>query len=184
MNSKKCFRWCRHLFPLGGLLLGLLSVVQSASAQAVHGAILASVMDTTGAMVPGATVILTDTDKGVVRTTTSNAIGEYHFLDADAGHYNVEVEAHGFEKWSTTGLQLNTLQTLRVDAKLIVGSASQTVQVSGENTGVIQTETPTITTTFNSDDVLNLPTNFRASSAGTSVLGAMSAMPGVQADQG
>ncbi len=118
-------------------------------------------------MVPGATVILTDTDKGVVRTTTSSAIGAYQFLDADADHYNVEVEAQGFEKWSTTRLQLNTLQTLRVDAKLIVGSALETVQVSGENTGVIQTETPTITTTVNSDDIVNLPTTFRASAAGT-----------------
>ena len=59
-----------------------------------------------------------------------------------------------------------------------------TVNISGENTGVIQTETPTITTTFTSDDLVSLPTNLRASSAGTSILGAMSAMPGVQADQG
>ncbi|HEY6849843.1 MAG TPA: TonB-dependent receptor [Terracidiphilus sp.] len=165
-------------------MLGLLSVVRPAPAQAVHGAIVGSVMDTTGAVVPGATVTLTDTDKGVVRTTTSSAIGEYQFLDANADHYNVEVEAQGFEKWSTTGLQLNTLQTLRVDAKLVVGSVSGTIKVAGENTGVIESETPTITTTFNSDDVVNLPTNFRASSSGTSILGAMSAMPGVQADQG
>jgi hypothetical protein len=175
---------CRDAFPLGVLLLGLLSVVRPASAQAVHGAIVGSVMDTTGAVVPGATVTLTDTDKGVVRTTTSSAIGEYQFLDANADHYNVEVEAQGFENWSTTGLQLNTLQTLRVDAKLVVGSVSGTIKVAGENTGVIESETPTITTTFNSDDVVNLPTNFRASSSGTSILGAMSAMPGVQADQG
>lgn len=165
-------------------MLVLLSVAGPASAQAVHGAIVGSVMDTTGAVVPGATVILTDTDKGVVRTTISSAVGAYQFLDADADHYNLEVEAHGFEKWTTTGLQLSTLQTLRVDAKLVIGSASTTVNVAGENTGVIQTETPTITTTFNSDDVVNLPTNFRASSSGTSILATMSAMPGVQADQG
>jgi hypothetical protein len=180
---KKLIR-CRDVFPLGVLLLGLVLVVPPAPAQAVHGAIVGSVMDTTGAVVPGATVTLTDTDKGVVRTTTSSAIGEYQFLDANADHYNVEVEAQGFEKWSTTGLQLNTLQTLRVDAKLVVGSVSGTIKVAGENTGVIESETPTITTTFNSDDVVNLPTNFRASSSGTSILGAMSAMPGVQADQG
>jgi hypothetical protein len=184
MTINKCFRSCRHLFRFGGLLLVLLLVVRQASAQAVHGAIVGSVMDTTGAVVPGAAVILTDTDKGVVRKTTSSAIGEYHFLDADADHYNLEVQARGFEKWSSTGLRLNTLQTLRVDAKLVIGSASTTVNVAGENTGVIQTETPTITTTFTSDDVLNLPTNFRASAAGTSILGSMSAMPGVQADQG
>ena len=173
-----------YIFPLAGLLLAVLQVVPPAGGQAVHGAIIGSVMDTTGAVVPGATVILTDTDKGVVRTTIASAIGEYQFLDADADHYNVEVDARGFEKWNTTKLQLNTLQILRVDAKLVIGSASEIVNVSGENTGVIQTETPTITTTFNSDDVLDLPTNFRASSSGTSVVGAMSAMPGVQADQG
>jgi len=174
----------REVFAVGVLLLGLLSVVRPAPGQAVHGAIVGSVMDSTGAVVPGATVTLTDTDKGVVRTTTSSAIGEYQFLDANADHYGVEVEAQGFEKWSTTGLQLNTLQILRVDAKLVVGSVSGTIKVAGENTGVIESETPTITTTFNSDDVVNLPTNFRASSSGTSILGAMSAMPGVQADQG
>ena len=184
MQRYKQLLRCRDVFPLGVLLLGLLSLVRPAAAQAVHGAIVGSVMDTTGAVVPGATVTLTDTDKGVVRTTTSSAIGEYQFLDANADHYNVEVEAQGFEKWSTTGLQLNTLQTLRVDAKLVVGSVSGTIKVAGENTGVIESETPTITTTFNSDDVVNLPTNFRASSSGTSILGAMSAMPGVQADQG
>jgi hypothetical protein len=180
---KKLIR-CRDVFSLGVLLLGLHLVVPPALAQAVHGAIVGSVMDTTGAVVPGATLTLTDTDKGVVRTTTSSAIGEYQFLDANADHYNVEVEAPGFEKWTTTGLRLNTLQTLRVDAKLVIGSVSGTIKVAGENTGVIESETPTITTTFNSDDVVNLPTNFRASSSGTSILGAMSAMPGVQADQG
>ena len=184
MKISKSLRRCSRLFPLAGLLLGLLSVVLPANPQSIHGAIIGSVRDATGAAVPGATVTLTDTDKGTVRTAVSSAIGDYQFLDAQADHYKVEVTAHGFEKWSTTGLQLGTLQTLRVDAKLVVGSASATVQVSGENAGVIETETPTITTTFNSNDVLNLPTNFRASSAGTSILGAMSAMPGVQADQG
>ena len=183
MDSNKCFRWRTHLFTLV-LLPGLVSASQLASAQAVHGSIVGSVMDTSGAVVPGATVILTDTDKGTVRTTTTSAVGEYHFLDADTDHYSVEVQAQGFEKWTTTKLQLSTLQTLRVDAKLVIGSASTTVNISGENTGVIQTETPTITTTFTSDDLVSLPTNFRASSAGTSILGAMSAMPGVQADQG
>ncbi|WP_446743564.1 TonB-dependent receptor [Silvibacterium acidisoli] len=161
-----------------------MSVVFPAAAQAVHGAIVGTVTDGNGAVVPGASVTLTDTDKGVVRTTTSSGVGDYQFLDADADHYMVVVEAKGFEKWSTTGLQLATLQTLRVDAKLVVGSAQVTVNVAGENTGAIQTETPAITTTFNYNDVIDLPTNFRASAAGTSVLGAMSAMPGVQADQG
>ncbi len=184
MKSKKSSKWCVHLVPIGGLSLVLLGMVHRAPAQGVHGAVVGSIVDTSGAVVPGATVILTDTDKGTVRTTTSGSVGEYQFLDADADHYDVEVDAQGFEKWTTTRLQLNTLQTLRVDAKLTIGSAASTVSVSGENTGVIQTETPTITTTFNSDDILYLPTNFRASSAGTSVLGAMSAMPGVQADQG
>jgi len=57
------------LFPLATLLLALLSVVSPANAQSVHGAIIGSVTDTTGAVVPGATIILTDTDKGVVRKT-------------------------------------------------------------------------------------------------------------------
>lgn len=175
---------CRSVFPLAGLLLGLLSVVLPTTAQTVHGTIIGFVTDSTGAVVPGATVSLTDTDKSVVRTTTTDATGDYQFLDAQPDHYKVEVDARGFAKWSTSGLLLNTLQILRVDVKLVIGHTSETVHVSGENTGVIETESANITTTFNSQDLLDLPTNFRASSSGTSVLGAEAAMAGVQADSG
>jgi hypothetical protein len=184
MKISKNLMRCKSVFPVGVLLLSLLSVVLPANAQSVHGAIIGSVTDATGAVVPGATVILTDTDKGVVRTTTTSAISDYRFLDAQADHYKVEVDAPGFKKWSMTGIQLDPQQTLRVDVKLLIGSALETVIVLGENTGVIETEAANISTTFNSADVLYLPTNFRASSSGTSVLGAMAAMPGVQADQG
>jgi hypothetical protein len=184
MKIRKMSMRYRNIVLLAGLVLGLLTVGRPAAAQIVHGTIVGSVSDTTGAMVPGATVTLTDTDRGVVRITTTSPTGDYQFLDAQPDHYKVDVQAHGFKEWSATGLQLSTLQSLRVDVKLTIGHASETVHVSGENTGVIDTESANITTTFNSQDLLDLPTNFRASSSGTSVLGAEAAMPGVQADQG
>ena len=57
---------------------------------AIHpGRLVGSVKDPGGAVVPGATVTLTNTDEGTSRTTTSNAVGDYRFLDAKAGHYSV-----------------------------------------------------------------------------------------------
>jgi hypothetical protein len=60
-----------------------------------------SVKDASGAVVSGATVTLTNTDEGAVRTTKSNGVGDYRFLDVKAGHYSVEVAAPGFEKWAS-----------------------------------------------------------------------------------
>jgi len=101
-----------HLFceklhrPLPGIL-GLILVFALAGshghAQATQGAVIGSVKDAAGAVIPNATVTLTYAEEGTVRTNKSNNVGDYRFLDAKAGHYTVDVEAPGFEKWSATG---------------------------------------------------------------------------------
>ena len=82
---------------LGMLLLFVLTIAPS-YAQSTQGAILGSVKDPAGALISGAAVTLTNTDEGVSRTTTSNASGDYQFLDAKAAHYTVTITATGFEK--------------------------------------------------------------------------------------
>ena len=84
--------------------LGLLLVLASTqvSAQSTQGSIIGSVKDTVGAVIPGATVTLTNIDEGAVRSTKSNGVGDYRFQDVKAGHYSVVVEAPSFEKWEVT----------------------------------------------------------------------------------
>ena len=166
--------------------LGLLLVLACTQgrAQSTQGSIIGSVKDTAGAVIPNATVTLTNTNEGTVRTTTSNGVGDYHFEDVKAGHYSVEVSAPSFEKWQLTGAVLEVRQELRLDAKLAVGSVQQEVQVTGDMVSAIETDSPTISGTFTEDDANSLPVNTRASFSGTSAANIFSALPGVQADNG
>ncbi len=167
-----------------GLMLALLIAILPAHSQSIQGSILGSVKDSSGAIVPGAQVTLTNMQEGTVRNTTTNSAGDYQFLNAKASQYALRVVASGFEDWATSGVQLTARQQLRIDASLAVGSAQQTVTVSGDSASAIETETPKISAVYNADDLLDLPTNFRASASGTSVVNAIGSMPGVQTHQG
>jgi hypothetical protein len=151
-------------------------------AQSTQGSIVGTVKDNAGALVPGAPITLTNSGEGAVRTTTSNAQGEYSFVDVKAGTYSMEIAPAGFEKWSVTGAVLNTQQQLRMDATLTVGSVDQVVHVSGESVAAIDTDSPSISAVFSSTDVSNLPVNTRASAAGTSAYNLVGSLAGVQAD--
>ncbi len=165
-----------------GLLLMLAVACTPGLAQSTQGSVVGSVKDAGGAVVPGAIVTLTNTAEGTVRITKSNGVGDYRFLDVKAGHYAVEVAAPGFQKWSASGVTLTVRQELRVDVQLAVGEVQQSVQVTGDSVSAIQTDSPTISGTFSSDDATNLPVNTRASFSGTSAAAIFGSLPGVQDD--
>ena len=177
-----CLRIWRHPLAVLGLVLGLALACGQAGAQATQGTVVGSVKDPGGAVVPNAAVTLTNTAEGTVRTASTNAVGDYRFLDVKAGDYSITVAAPGFEKWNATGIALAVRQELRVDAKLSVGTVQTEVQVSENAASAIQTDSPTISGTFTTDDTNNLPVNTRASFSGTSAAAIFGALPGVQAD--
>jgi hypothetical protein len=154
------------------------------SGQTTEGAILGQITDATGAIVPSATVVLTNMDEGVTRTTVSSANGSYQFLDVKSSHYSIQVSAPGFEKWTARGVELTARQQLREDVSLTVGSATTEVTVSGDLQSSIDTDTATISASLNSTEVENLPINSRAGSGGTSIFSIVGTMPGVQSDPG
>jgi hypothetical protein len=166
------------------VLLALMMTGPALWAQSTQGSILGSVKDSAGAVVPGATVTLTNADAGVVRTTKTNGSGDYQFLDAVAARYDIEVSAAGFDSWKLSGAQLASRQQLRIDVPLTIGSVQQSIQVSGDNASAIETESPSINAVYSADDAINLPTNSRAGASGTSGLSLIGTLPGVQTDQG
>jgi hypothetical protein len=151
-------------------------------AQATQGALIGSVKDAGGAVIPNAMVTLTSADEGTVRTSKSNNVGDYRFLDVKPGHYSIDVEAPGFDKFSIAGVTLTVRQELRIDATLAVGAVQQSVQVTGDNVSAIETDSPTISGTFTTDDADSLPVNTRASFSGTTPAAIFDALPGVQGD--
>src|SRR5579863_1678910 len=96
----------------------------------VTGSISGTVLDSSGAVVPGASVIAINTQTGIRNSTETNADGFYSFPALPAGHYDVGITARGFREYRQTGLVLDVNTAIRVDATLRVGTATQQVEVS------------------------------------------------------
>src|ERR1700728_323745 len=96
----------------------------------ITSSIVGTVSDPQSAVVEGATVTLTNVDTGVRWTKTTTASGDYQFPNLIAGQYKVEVVRSGFTHAVSTGIALQNGVTQRVDVRLKVGRATETVQVS------------------------------------------------------
>jgi hypothetical protein len=110
-------------------LLGLVSV--PALAQEFRGAVTGTVTDLSGAIVPNAKVVLTDTATGVKSTTSTNALGNYTVDLLPIDPYDIRVETTGFEV-SVSHIGLHTGERLQVDVQLHPGHEVQTVTVTTE----------------------------------------------------
>ena len=131
-------------------------------AQSTFGTILGTVKDASGSVVPNATVKITNVDENTVRTVQANSNGDYEAVNSKPGRYKVEVSVSGFQTFVASEVLLVARQTLRVDATLTTGQVTARVEVTA-NAGVITTETQTISSAFESQKILNLPANYRAS---------------------
>ena len=96
----------------------------------ITSSIVGTVSDPQSAVVEGATVTLTNVDTGVRWTKTTTASGDYQFPNLIAGQYKVEVVRPGFTHAVSTGIALQNGVTQRVNVRLNVGRATETVQVS------------------------------------------------------
>lgn len=101
-------------------------------AQEFRGTISGTVTDSAGALIPGATITVTENSTGTVNHTTSDSAGEYTVPFLLPGTYTIEVDAAGFAKYQRTGVTLESQQHLVLPLELKVGSASQSVVVTGE----------------------------------------------------
>jgi hypothetical protein len=124
------------LIAVLALALGLLCA--RVHAQAIYGSINGTVLDPSGAAVVGARVTVTDVNKGTQRVQTSNTTGAYYVQNLIPDPYTVQVEAAGFTIAKSTVLTVVADSTIVFDVRLIVGSSTQTVQVT--------TEAPQLTT--------------------------------------
>ncbi len=99
--------------------------------QAVNATIVGSITDSSGAVVAGAKVTITETNTGNVHVLTANESGTYTLPDIPAGTYSVAVEHPGFKREQRGGVDVLTNSTTRVDLQLQPGSASETIEVTG-----------------------------------------------------
>jgi Carboxypeptidase regulatory-like domain len=148
------------LFAL--LVCALLVVVPKLGAQTVSGSISGVVTDPSGAAVPSASVTLRNAATGAVMKTSSNSSGAYGFPEVPVGtNYSVTVEAKGFRTYVQSGITLLINQALRVDAKLVIGSEQQSIEVSAQAVQVA-TENTSMGDVIESNKMLSLPLNGRS----------------------
>ena len=114
------------------------------------------VQDSTGSVVPGASVVLKNVATGVTNETVSNATGNFAVASLDAGTYEATVSLTGFKTFKVDKIVLTPGDTANITAKLEVGQAEETITVSAKSE-LIDTTSTTVSSTISSDQIQNLP---------------------------
>ncbi|HEV2103292.1 MAG TPA: carboxypeptidase-like regulatory domain-containing protein [Candidatus Acidoferrum sp.] len=128
------------------------------------GTIMGVVTDNTNAVVPGATVTITEAGTGASRTTTTNEVGRYIFASVQPGSYDLKVSQQGFVTTVVPSLVVQVGLQVTENAKLQVGAVSTTVTVT-ENPGAeLQTLDATVGATLSGAMIINLPNQSRDAS--------------------
>jgi hypothetical protein len=142
------------------VILACLLAVVNAEAQTVSGQITGVIKDSSGAVLPGATVTAKNAATGFTRTILTNESGVYVMPSIPIGKYDVTAELAGFQTQIRTAVTLDVDDNMRVDFTLSVGQTSESVTVTGELTA-IQTESAAVATAVNNRTVLETPLNGR-----------------------
>ena len=147
-----------------GVRIGLVCLVLAFSistfAQTTTGRILGTVSDQTGAGVAGATVVVTDVQRGNARTVSTDTSGGYAVPDLQPGAYKVRAEAKGFKVVERVNIVVEVDQDLRVDISLPTGQVSETVVVTDE-VPLLDTTNATLGGTLSNVEINDLPLNGR-----------------------
>src|SRR5260370_14173302 len=138
--------------------LGLLPV--SLPGQTVSTEILGLVTDSTGAVIPSATIKVLRPATGDLRTATTNETGNYVFPLLEIGEYQVTCAAAGFKTEVVRNVIVALQQKVRIDFHLQVGEQSETVEVRA-TTPLLRTEDATLGSVIESKRVVELPLNGR-----------------------
>ncbi|MBI2819350.1 MAG: TonB-dependent receptor, partial [Acidobacteria bacterium] len=144
----------------GVLLLGYL--VQGALTQTVTGTILGTVKDTSGALVPDASVEIRNTETGATRVVQTDERGAYRALRLSPGNYQVQVSKPGFKVQLRTGITLSVAQEATIDVTLEVGEVTETVTVSAEAPLVETAGSATVSGLVTNEGIQDLPLNGRS----------------------
>src|SRR5712664_1130253 len=167
------------------LLLALSSLlfVSSAivNAQVTTADLVGTIKDSSGAVVPGVTVALTNETTGVSRSATTSDGGTYIFTSLQPGRYTLTAEIAGLRKVDRTGVELQVNQRAQIDLDLEIGLVSESVRIEG-TAPLLETQSSVLGSVIAEKQVQDLPLNGRnfvqLATLSTGVSGAGSGMRG------
>jgi hypothetical protein len=146
---------------LAGLILAFFIFAGVVSAQTTTGSISGTVTDTTGSVVPNATITVTNVQTSISENAQSNGSGNYVFPALPAGDYTLSARATGFGTVNQSGLHLDVSQDLTSNVQLALGQVTQSVSVSA-SAALIELRESQLSTTIDQRQITDLPLNGRA----------------------
>ncbi len=142
-------------------ILAFVFIAAFAAGQSIRATLTGTVTDPTGAILPHANIVITDTQTGAKTVVTSSSAGVYTAPSLLPGKYEVTATLHGFKKYVHTGLVLKTEQTVTENIVMQVGTVSETVTVRA-GTPLIDMANANSGQTLTADQAEELPSNGRA----------------------
>ncbi|MCI0626194.1 MAG: TonB-dependent receptor, partial [Acidobacteria bacterium] len=155
------------------LLLAAVSgvVLANAAGQEITGSISGVVADSSGALIPGVKVTVTNTETNVSKSVVTGASGAYRVPFLFFGTYRVTAERDGFKASRMGNVTLSTSEDVRADLTLTVGEVTEVVEVSGTAIA-LKTEEASVATTIVKEQLVQLPL------VGRQIIGAALLAPG------
>jgi carboxypeptidase family protein len=156
---------------LSAMSLVVLLAADASAQLASQTALVGTVKDSSGGVLPGASVVATNINTQDTYETTTNEQGYFNVQFVHIGTYKILVSLSGFQPFNATGIEIATNRVVRRDVTLALGVVVETVQV--EAGVILATENPTVATTISERAVVDLPLN------GRNVWSLASSTPGV-----
>ena len=153
-------------------MLGIAFFALPANAQNIFGAIVGTVTDPGGAVLPGASIAVTNIETGEKRTAKTDGQGNYQVLSLPRGNYKVEVDAAGFKHFARSPIDVVVDQQARVNVQMVIGAQTEQVVVNAAPP-IMQTDSASLGQAVEGKAVQTLPLN------GRNVLNLVALVPGV-----
>jgi hypothetical protein len=142
------------------LAFALLFAAVTVAAQTPSAGVTGRVTDATGAVIPGATIKVTNLDTNISQQAASNEAGDFVIPYLNPARYTLEAQAPGFRSYKQEAFTLVVSQTLRLDIRLEVGATSETVTITDAPT-LLNTETSARGEVTTKDEIAELPLDGR-----------------------
>ncbi|HUA97489.1 MAG TPA: TonB-dependent receptor [Terracidiphilus sp.] len=156
LRTPRCFCTLRVKAALLGIAAAPLLLISAAQAQ-FRASIQGVVTDPGGAVIPGATLLLTDTATNEKRVTTSNQEGVYNFSALPPDRFTLVIKKDGFQTRTLDNVQIIPEQSNALNIQMTVGSVAQSVTVNAAQTPLIDTQNAAIGGTISANEIQHMP---------------------------
>ncbi len=159
-RSLRAFAFRLTFVPVAMPLMIPVLLTPSASAQEFRGTISGTVVDPTGAAIPGAAVVIRETNTGTINNTKSDSAGQYVVPFLLPGNYSITITLQGFQQVTRGGITLQSQEHPIINLTLAVGDTTQTVTVNTD-APLLDQANASVGQVISAESVADLPLNGR-----------------------